>query len=438
VNTLKKKEFWDQIVASLSSKLQKGDLEIWFSRTSLKKLDDNMAIVDVPNKFVATWLRDNYLIELKKIIKNLTGTSPSIHFAFQSPPPFQTSSHAMSSLSSESALRQRLNPLMTFNALTTGSCNRFACTSAQALAEHGHDRYALLYIYSKAGLGKTHLLHAIGNHRLNKDPSCLVRYLSSDAFSSEATYAIHNEKLDFFREEYCNLDLLLFDDIHLLAHREKTQEEFLFIFNSLLSRKKQMVVTADVPPNRLRNMSSEVKSRLGWGLLSNIETPDQKLKMEIIRAKALETPMDIPEDVVFFLANASSDTKSLIKSLIKLETYLSISDRKITMSMVKTLTRDPGGDGIGLEDIMNTAAGYFNISVADLASGKKKRLYAYPRQVAMYMARVHTGLSFKDIGRSFGNKDHSTVIYAVKRIERLKEEEKKIGKDIKIIESLLG
>ena len=199
-----------------------------------------------------------------------------------------------------------------------------------------------------------------------------------------------------------------------------------------------MAVTGDGPPNRLKNMSSEVKSRLGWGLLTNIEAPDQTVKMEIIRAKALETPMDIPEDVVFFLANASSDTKSLIKNLIKLETYLSISDRKITMSMVKTLTKDPGGDGIGLEDIMNTAAGYFNISVTDLASHKKKRIYAYPRQLAMYMARIHTRLSFKDIGRSFGNKDHSTVIYAVKRIERLKAKEKKIGKDIKIIESLLG
>ena len=397
-----------------------------------------MAIVDVPNKFVATWLSDNYLIELKKILKNLTGTSPSIHFAFQGPTLLHPISRSLSSLSSESALRQRLNPLMTFSALSTGACNRFACTSAQALAEHGHDRYALLYIYSKPGLGKTHLLHAIGNHRLNKDPSCQVRYLSSDAFSSEFTYAIHNEKLDFFREEYYNLDLLLFDDIHLLAHREKTQEEFLFIFNSLYNREKQMAVTGDVPPHRLKNMSSEVKSRLGWGLLTNLEAPDQKLKMEIIRAKALETPMDIPEDVVFFLANASSDTKSLLKNLIKLETHLSISDRKITMSMVKTLTRDPGGNGIGLEDIMNTAAGYFNISVADLTSHKKKRLYAYPRQLAMYIARIHTGLSFKDIGRSFGNKDHSTVIYAVKRIERLKANEKKIGKDIKIIESLLG
>jgi len=434
----KKKEIWKEIIASLGSKLPKKEFQTWFSRTSLKKLDDNMAIIDVPNKFVAAWMSDNYLTELKKIIKNLTKTSPSIHFTFKSPPELQPNLHVLAALPPEEAIKQRLNPMMSFQGLSTGECNRFACTSAQALAEHARDEYALLYIYSKPGLGKTHLLHAIGNHRLKKEPLCRVRYLSSDAFSSDFTYAINNEKLDAFRGEYCNLDLLLFDDIHLLAHREKTQEEFLFIFNTLYSGKKQIVVTGDGPPNRLKNMSSELKSRLGWGLLADIQSPDQRVKMDIIGAKASETPMEIPDDVIFFLANSCRDVKSLVKNLIKLETYSSISDGKITISMVKALTRDPERAGTGLEDIMNTAAGYFNISVADLVSDKKKRLYAYPRQLAMYLARAHTGLPYKDIGRSFGNKDHSTVIYAVKRIEGLKAKEKKIGKDLKIIESLLG
>lgn len=438
MSALKKKEIWDDIVTSLGSKLPKGEFRTWFSRTSLKKLDDNMAIIDVPNKFVATWLSDNYLIELKKIIKNITRTSPSIHFTFQSAPPPEPKYHTHPAFTSENTHRQRLNPLMTFSGLSVGECNRFACTSAQALAEQAHDRYNLLYMYSKPGMGKTHLLHAIGNHRLKKNPSCQVRYLSSDAFSSEFTYAIHNQILDDFREEYCKLDLLLFDDIHLLAHREKTQEEFLFIFNSLYSAKKQIVVTGDGPPNGLKNMSSELKSRLGWGLLTDIQTPGQKVKMNIIRAKALETSMDIPDDVLFFLANSGKDVGSLMKNLIKLETYSSISEGKITISMVKALTRDPQRAGIGLEDIINTAAGYFNISVADLISHKKERLYAHPRRLAMYLARAHTGLSYKEIGRAFGNKDHSTVIHAVKRVETLKAKEKKIEKDIKIIESLLG
>jgi chromosomal replication initiator protein len=438
MNTLKKKEIWDQIIASLGSKLQSGEFQTWFSRTSLKKLDDNMAIIDVPNKFVASWLSDNYLTELKKVIKNLTKTSPSIHFSFQSSAAHQTNHHATPTILSENALKQRLNPLMTFEALSIGACNRFACTSAQAIAENAGEEYTLLYVYSEPGRGKTHLLHAIGNLRLKKDPLCQVRYLSSDAFGSEFIYAINNEKLDEFRAQYCTLDLLLFDDIHFLSHREKSQEEFLFIFNSLYSGKKQIVVTGDSPPNKMKNFSSELKSRLASGLLTEIQSPDQKMKMDIIRARASQIPIDIPDDVVFFLTNSSRDIRSLVKNLIKLETYASISEGKITISMVKALTRDTERAGIDPEGIMNTVAGYFNISMADLVSDKKERLYAYPRQLAMYLARLHTGLSYKEIGRSFAKKDHSTVIYAVKRIERLKAMDKKIGGDIKIIQSLLG
>jgi chromosomal replication initiator protein len=438
MNTSKKKETWDMIIESLGAKLPKGEFRTWFSRTSLKKLDNNMAIINVPNKFVATWLSDNYLTELKRIIKKLTRSSPSIHFSFESRPTVQTNHYVLPSLPSKNGLKQRLNPRLTFDGLSIGQPNRFAFTSARALAEHGQDEYNLLYIHSKPGLGKTHLLHAIGNQRLKKEPSCRVRYLSSDAFSSEFTYAVNNENLDVFRREYCDLDLLLFDDIHLLAHHEKTQEEFLFIFNSLYSGKKQIVVTGDGPPNRLKDMSSELRSRLGWGLLADIQTPNQEMKMDIIRTNTAEIPVNIPDDVLFFLANSSSDVKSLVKNLIKLETYSSIGNGNITISIVKTLTKDSDRSGIDLEDIINTAAGYFNISVADLISHKKKRLYSYPRQLAMYLARAHTGLSYKDIGRSFGNKDHSTAIYAIKRIEELKVKEKKIRKDLKILESLLG
>jgi chromosomal replication initiator protein len=438
MNTSKKKEIWDKIIKSLGGNLPKGELQTWFSRTSLRKLDNNMAIIDVPNKFVATWLKDNYLIELKKNIKKLTRNSPSIHFTFQNRATVQTNQRPLIAVPLENHLKQRLNPQMTFDRLSIGECNRFAWSSAKALAEFARDEYNLLYIYSEPGLGKTHLLHAIGNHRLNEDPSCRVRYLSSDAFSSEFTYAINNEKLDVFRGKYCALDLLLFDDIHLLAHREKTQEEFLYIFNSLYGGKKQIVATGNGPPKKLKDMSSELTSRLGWGLLTDIQAPDQKTKMDILRTKASEISITIPDDVLFFLGNSSRDVKSLLKNLIKLENYSSVSDGHITISMVKTLIKDTDRGGVGLDDIINTAAGYFNISVADLISDKKKRLYAYPRHLAMYLARQHTTLSYKDIGRSFGNKDHSTVLYAIKRIEGLRGREKKIGKDLKIIQSLLG
>jgi chromosomal replication initiator protein len=438
MRTSKKKEIWDQVIGALSSKISKGELRTWFSHTSLRKLDSSMAIIDVPNKFVATWLSEHYLTDLKKLFKRVGKNSPgSIHFSFVSQSTQESrQTHPRDPFGS--LPQQKLNPFMTFETFLTGDCNRFAGTSAQAVSDHSLGHYSLLYIYSDPGLGKTHLLNAIGNHRLRKDPCCSLRYLSSDAFSSDFTYAINNEKLEEFRAEHCNLDLLLFDDIHLLARRQKTQEEFLFLFNSLYGNKKQMVITGDAPPNKLKNISSELRSRLGWGLLADMQLPDQKIKMEVIKAKASENRMDIPDDVAFFLANSNSDIKTIVKNLIKLETYSSINEGKITISMVKALTRDKERGGVTLEDIMNTTAGYFNIAVADLISGKKNRLYSYPRQLAMYLARSHTPLPFKEIGESFGRKDHSTVIYAIKRIERLKAREKKIGNDLEMLESLLG
>jgi chromosomal replication initiator protein len=438
MSTPKKKEIWNQIIGGLGSRLNKGELRTWFSRTSLSKLDSNVALIDVPNKFVANWLSEHYLTDLKKTFKKVTKSSPSIRFTFHSSQSPAENQQSYNRVPSDTVLKQRLNPSMTFEAFLTGDCNRFACTSAQAVSDQPRDQYPLLYIYSNPGLGKTHLLNAIGNHRLQKDPYCRLRYLSSDAFSYDFTYAINNDKLPEFRAEYCDLDLLLFDDIHLLAQRQKTQEEFLFIFNSLYGGKKQMVISGDGPPNKMKNISAELRSRLGWGLLADIQLPDQEIKMDLIRGKASENQMDIPDDVAFFLGNTSNDIKGLVKNLIKLETYSSVTDGKITISMVKALTRDSERTGITLENIMNTAAGYFNISLADLVSDKKKRLYAYPRQLAMYLVRSHTPLSFKKIGESFGKKDHSTVIYAIKRIEQLKAKEKKIGDDLNMLEHLLG
>jgi chromosomal replication initiator protein len=234
------------------------------------------------------------------------------------------------------------------------------------------------------------------------------------------------------------LDLLLFDDIHHLANREKTQEEFLFIFNALYGQKRQLVITGDASPNKLRNINQEVKSRLGWGLLAEIDNPDQTLKISIIQKRALEDSLSLPEDVVFFLSNSSSDINSLLKNMVRVQTFASISEEPVTISTVRTLMRDRARSEITLEDIMNTTAGYFHISMSDLLSNKKKRIYSYPRQLAMYLARRYTDLSFKEIGYSFNHKDHSTVIHALRKIEKEMDGDKNVQKDLSKIESLLG
>lgn len=430
-----KKDIWAEVSKNLQFKMSKREFKTWFSRISLKRFDPEVVVLGVPNKFVANWLNDNYLIDINKSFKKIAKISPSIHFFYD----HGASERELREVEkSESYLKRRLNASMTFDNFVTGECNRFAWSTAQEVAEKRTEEYNLLYLYCMNGLGKTHLLHAIGNHRLKKSPRCRLRYLSSDAFSSDFTYSIKSDRLEDFRLELSNLDLLLFDDIHHLANREKTQEEFLSIFNTLYSQKKQLVITGDSAPNKLRNINSELKSRLGWGLLADIFDPDQNLKISIIQKKATEDDLNLAEDVVFFLSNSSSDIKNLLKNMIRVQTFASLNDGPVSISMVKALMRDKNRSEINLEDIMTTTAGYFNISMSDLLSNKKNRIYSYPRQLAMYLARKYTELSFKEIGSSFSHKDHSTVIHALRKIEKEKEEKKEVQKDLTKIESLLG
>jgi chromosomal replication initiator protein len=430
-----KKDIWAEVSKTLESKMSKGEFKTWFSRTSLKRFDPEVVVLGVPNKFVATWLNDNYLMDIKKSFKKIAKTSPSIHFSYDHGSMEKESRELEKS---ETDLKRRLNPSMTFDDFITGECNRFAWTTAQEVAEKRTEEYNLLYLYCVDGLGKTHLLHAIGNQRLKKNPRCRMRYLSADAFSSDFIYSIKSDRLDAFRSELVALDLLLFDDIHHLANREKTQEEFLSVFNALYSQKKQMVITGDCAPNKLRNINPELKSRLGWGLMADIHDADQNLKISLIRKKALEDNVNLAEDVVFFLASSPGDIKHLLKNMIRVETFTSLNDKPVTISTVKALMRNKNRSEVNLEDIMTTTAGYFNISMSDLISNKKNRIYSYPRQLAMVLARKFTDLSFKDIGYSFNHKDHSTVIYALRKIEKQKEENKAVQKDLTKIESLLG
>ena len=430
-----RKDIWVDVSKSLESKMSKGEFKTWFSRTSLKRFDPEVVVLGVPNKFVATWLNDNYLIDIKKSFKKIARISPSIHFSYDHE---AMEKEPREVEKSESYLKRRLNPSMTFETFMTGECNRFAWSTAREVAEKRTEEYNLLYLYCVNGLGKTHLLHAIGNHRLKKNPRCRLRYLSSDAFSSDFTYSIKNDRLDDFRSELSNLDLLLFDDIHHLANREKTQEEFLSVFNALYSQKQQLVITGDSAPNKLRSINPELKSRLGWGLLADIDDPDQALKISIIQKEAAEDNLSLAEDVVFFLSNSSGDIKNLLKNMIRVQTFASLSSEPLTISTVRTLIRDRNRSEMTLEDIMTTTAGYFNISMSDLLSNKKNRIYSYPRQLAMYLARKFTNLSFKEIGNSFNHKDHSTVIHALRKVEKEKDEKKDVEKDLSKIESLLG
>jgi chromosomal replication initiator protein len=434
----KKKDIWDQIRKSLASELSKSEFETWFSQVSLKQLKPRLAIIQVPNKFVASWLRDKYQNKIKKSFEHFLKQAPELHFTYDHSPSNWQPAHLEPSKKSDPHLQHNLDVSKTFQSFYRATCNRFACSSALQVANSPTEQYNPLYIFSQWGLGKTHLLNAIGNHVLSENPLSRVRYLSSNGFTSDFTFAIRNRKVDQFRDRYRNLDLLLFDDVQFLGTRKRTQEEFFSIFNALYAEQKQIVVTGDRPPNQLTKMDSRLKSRLGGGIISELEVPDQNTKVDFAKKKLKEDNMDVEDDVIFFLAKSNRDIKGLMNNIVRIKTYLSLNGGDINITAVKSLIKEKHRREVEIEDVKSITAGYFNIPLSKLISNKKQRIYSYPRQLAMYLSRKHTGLSFKQIGDLFGSKDHSTVVYAVKRIEKYREQKKEIREDLKKIENLLA
>lgn len=434
-----KNEIWSGICKNLESKLNDDEYKTWFSQTSLETFDFDLAVINAPNKFVANWLEDKYLPEIKNAFRDVLSQSPDIRFAHSTGiEKFVIGDKSLKSQKYESSYNLNLNPSMTFKRFIVGECNRFAYSSAFEVAKRPAEYYNPLYIYGKGGFGKTHLLHAIGNSIITKDPYCRIRYLSSDSFTTDFTYSMKNNKLHEFRSKYINLDILLFDDIQNLANRKRTQDEFLFVFNTLHDGNKQIVITGSKPPNELRNMNAQLASRLGGGLLSRIRPPDTKTKVKMINIRSKEENMQIPEDVLFFFANSVKDMKDLVNNMVRFSAYASLNGGSINISIAKSLIKNGRRVEIDIEDIKRTVSGFFNLSVADIVSNKKKRAYSYPRQLAMYLARKYTHLSYQQIGDAFYRKNHSTVIYAIRRINKIRNEEKEVKEHLLQIENLLS
>jgi chromosomal replication initiator protein len=437
---LDKKNAWQQITSSLEADVSMSELKTWFSNTVLRRLEPNFAVIEVPNKFVASWLRENYIGQIQNSFKNTLNIEPEISFTFgtmSAPNRAPDYNHEVS----QEPIHNKghaLNTSLTFKNFITAGSNRFAYTCALAVAKNPAYQYNPLYIFSNLSLGKTHLLNAIGNHIHQNNRSFNVKYLTANTFISNFSFCLKKEILPEFRDEYRNADFLLFDDIHMLAGRERCQLEFISIFNSFYEAKKQIVVAANKPPTQIKNTLPQLTSRLEWGLLSEIDVPDQNTKMKIIKNISKKSNLYIPDDVIFFLANATNNLKTITQYLVSLETHASFYSREIDMSTVKSIIKNRQYNKVSVEDIQKLTTGYFNITLSDLLSNKRTRKFSYPRQMAMYLTRKLTDLSFKEIGKAFGNKDHSTVIHAVKRIEGEKDVKKSVSDDIDKIQNYLS
>ena len=423
---------------NLGSIILKSEISTWFTNTCLINLDKDLAVIEVPNKYVANWLRENYLEHIKNSFKNNINFLPEIRFVYGKTRSSHEETKYQTKNLPELSINHQLNKSLTFNNFVIAKGNRFAFSSASDIVGKPSTIYNPLYIFSKFVAGKTHLLNAIGNQAVITNPLSNIIYVSIDQLSSDFSLAAKNRKISEFRDKYNNSDLLLIDDIQLVSGKDKLQKELISAINHYRESNKQIAVAGKLPPGLIQNLTPELRSRLEWGLLAELKNPDHKTRMKIIKKKGKDEKISIPDDVAFFLANSTADLKNLSQQLITIGAYVSLNKKEINISLVKSILSNKHLSKINVEDIQKLTSEYFNISLADLLSNKKTHQYSYPRHISMYLSRELTGLSYKELARAFGNKDHSTIINAVKCINRDRELNKTLTDDLNKLRNLLS
>ncbi|MGO9122406.1 MAG: chromosomal replication initiator protein DnaA [Desulfomonilaceae bacterium] len=427
---------WIRCMEVLRGKVNDHVMSTWLEPVVCEEISEGKLTLSVPNNFFAAWIKDNYLSLLLDSLLELTGISYEVAFRCRDDsgqnnlPKLVHASHSKPNpsfvITEEFALRRNLNPRYTFESFVVGSCNQFAHAAALSVSENLAGSYNPLFLYGGVGLGKTHLMSAVGYEVLSKNHKKRVSFSTSEEFTNEMINAIRFDKMADFRNKYRNVDLLLIDDIQFIAGKERTQEEFFHTFNTIYENRKQIVITSDRFPNEISDMEQRLKSRFNWGLIADIGVPDLETRVAILKRKAYEDSLKLPDDVAYFLAeNVETNIRELVGCLVRVIAMSSLQGLPLTRELAEMALRDifrRSIKKITVDDILSHVAKAFNVKVADIKSKKKHKMYSLPRQVAMFLTRELTELSYPEIGTAFGGKDHSTVIYATRKIEKAMEE----------------
>lgn len=444
---------WNQTATNLEKVISPQNYINWIQPIQYSHTIDTSVIVSVPTQFFKEWLEDNYLDLINSALsitaeKNLSieVTVKEDELAFLPIENLVCEPTAQPPSTDGKAIQPEregapLNPRYTFDQFVSGSGNQFAHAAAMAVSNNPASTYNPLFIYGGVGLGKSHLLHAVGHQILVQKPQTRVCYCSAEKFMHEMVNCIRLNKMEEFRERYRSVDVLLIDDIQFIAGRERTQVEFFHTFNSLYETHKQIVITSDKFPREMPNLEERLRSRFEWGLIADIQPPDVETKIAILKKKAELNKILLPDEVAFFLA--SSDTRNVRElegMLIRLGAYSSLQHIPITLTMAKNNLKDILVDkrkDITVELIQKNVADHFGLKVADLKSDKRLKTFVQARQVAVWLCRDLTSASYPDIGNKFGGKDHSTVIHSTKKIDRLLTEDPILAKTIDDIRSTI-
>lgn len=435
----KAEEVWNQILEKAGPLLPPQTVDIWLKSCSPVSLENGRLVLDAGNTFVAQKVQDLFLQTLVQVMNSL-GYGKNIELTVPSPRPSPEPAKADPMIFPVSA--NGLNRQYDFASFVVGKSNRLAHAASLAVAERPGTGYNPLFIWGGVGLGKTHLMHAIGNYAQQKNPSIRVVYLSSEKFTNELISAIRNNRTNDFRAKYRSVDILLIDDIQFLAGKESTQDEFFHTFNELHTAKKQIVLSSDRSPKELDNIDERIVSRFEWGLVTDIQQPDYETRIAILKKKAEQRRIPINDDVISFIAeNIPSNIRELEGALNRVIANSSLSQEPITIENTQEWLKDVIGDGrhglLTFQSIMEIVSAEFGFSVADICGKRRTAEVALARQVAMYICRNHTESSLQQIAHDFGKKDHTTVLHAIKKIEMLSKEDQRVKKIVEDIEHKL-
>ncbi|ERK28605.1 MAG: dnaA [Clostridiaceae bacterium] len=421
-------QLWEKTLNIIKSEMSEVSFNTWIKSCEPLSISSDSIKLGVPNEFTKDILEQRYKDLVANAIKLISSKKYNIEFLIESDTSeLHSEDNTLRHNKKNSAvvvndlMLATLNPKYTFDSFVIGNSNRFAHAASLAVAESPAKAYNPLFIYGGVGLGKTHLMHAIGHYILQNNSKSKVVYVSSEKFTNELINAIKDDKNEEFRNKYRNIDVLLIDDIQFIAGKERTQEEFFHTFNALHEASKQIILSSDRPPKEIPTLEDRLRSRFEWGLIADIQAPDFETRMAILKKKADVENLNVANEVMVYIATKiKSNIRELEGALIRIVAYSSLTGRDITVDLateaLKDIISNKQSKNITIETIQDVVSSYYNLRVEDLKSQRRTRNIAYPRQIAMYLSRKLTDLSLPKIGEEFGGRDHTTVIHAYEKI----------------------
>jgi chromosomal replication initiator protein len=448
---LSAEKIWNSARELLRSKLNNDTYNMWFAPLRACAIDGNNVTLEAANEFSGVWLKDNYLSLLQDAFATAAGRQLQVKFKIvtgNAPAPSASAPAPVKTKAPESAHERpvnselHFNPKNTFESFVVGNNNNFSYAAALAVAQAPGKSYNPLFLYGGVGLGKTHLLHAIGQHVSGNKKGARVAYLSSEKFTNEYIDGIQNNQLAKFRKKYRQTDVLLIDDIQFLAGKERIQEEFFHTFNALHEAHKQIVLTCDRPASEIQGLEHRLVSRFEWGLVTDLQPPDVEMRLAILQKKAQIMGVTLSDDIMNFLANRiRTNVRRLEGALIRVASYASLTGKKLTIEVVEGLLREilheEGRFSINIEVIQKKVAEHFDIRLADMTSKRRPENIAFPRQIAMYLSRQMTESSLNTIGEAYGGRDHGTVLHACRLVKDRMEVDANVRQVVHYLEKQL-